>query len=162
MQLLNDFSPGLFIMQAVILLIIIFLMKKFAWKPILASLDARESEIKDAIESAKKAKEELAKLTTDKEALIKEAQLEKDTILKEAQATSTKIVDDAKETAKAEGAKLIEAAKASIETERKAAIADIKQTSAALAIEIAEKVIKNELKDKKAQEAIISSYLQEA
>ena len=161
-QLINDFSPGLFVMQALILLIIIFLMKKFAWKPILASLDARESEIKDAIESAKKAKEELAKLTTDKEALIKEAQLEKDTILKEAQATSTKIVDDAKETAKAEGAKLIEAAKASIETERKAAIADIKQTSAALAIEIAEKVIKNELKDKKAQEAIISSYLQEA
>jgi len=161
-QLINDFSPGLFAMQAFILLIIIFLMKKFAWKPILDSLESRETEIKDAIASAKEAKEELAKLTTEKEAMLKEARVEKDAILKEAQATSTKMIEEAKEVAKIEGAKMIESAKATIESEKKAAIADIKSNSAQLALEIAEKVIKKELSNKNAQEELLSSYLQEA
>ena len=161
-QLINDFSPGLFFMQALILLVIIFLMRKFAWKPILNSLESRETEIKDAIASAKEAKEELAKLTSEKDEMLKEARVEKDTILKEAKATSDKMIEEAKATAKEEGAKMIENAKAVIEGEKKAAIAAMKNNSAQLALEIAEKVIKKELADKKAQEELLSSYLQEA
>jgi len=161
-QLINDFSPGLFFMQALILLVLIFLMRKFAWKPILNSLESRETEIKDAIASAKEAKEELAKLTSEKDEMLKEARVEKDTILKEAKTTSDKMIEEAKETAKAEGAKMIENAKSVIEGEKKAAIAEMQNNSAKLALEIAEKVIKKELADKKAQEELLSSYLQEA
>ena len=161
-QLLNDFSVGLFAMQALILLILIVLMKKFAWKPILGALDAREGEIKDAIDAAKKAKEELVQVTSDKESLLTEAKAERDNILAEAQSTAKSIVAEAKEAASAEGTKMIEKAKQSIEQEKKAALADIKNQASTLSIEIAEKLLRAELKNKAAQEEVLSQYVKEA
>lgn len=160
-QLINDFSPGLFAMQAFILLVLIFLMRKFAWKPILDSLDSRETDIKEAIETAKQAKAEFKKLTEEKEEMLKEARVEKDTLLKEAQATSAKMIEEAKTAATEEGNKMIEKAKATIEGEKKAAIADMKSQSATLALEIAEKVIKSELSTGKAQNELLNKYLEE-
>ena len=96
-QLLHDFSPGLFFIQALILVVLIVLMRKFAWKPILDSLDERETEIKSAIEAAQQAREEMAQLSSDNERLIQEAKEEQSRILKEAQATANNVIAEAKE-----------------------------------------------------------------
>ena len=160
-QLLNDFSPGLFIMQAVILLIMIFLLAKFAWKPILASLDARESEIKDALEAAKKAKEEMANLQADNKRMMEEARAERDALLKEAREAKDKMIAEAKEAAEAQGASMIAQAKATIDAEKKAALGELKKQVAGLSLEIAQKVIKNELSDEAKQLNQVEKMLDE-
>jgi F-type H+-transporting ATPase subunit b len=161
-QLWNDFSPGLFFMQAIILLILIFLLAKFAWKPILNSLDERESEIKDAIESAKQAREEMAQLSANNERLIQEAKEEQARILKEAQATANAVIAEAKDKAVLEMAAVKEKATASIAAEKSAAMAEIKVLTANLSVSIAEKILRNELKDKAAQDSLIDKYISEA
>lgn len=160
-QLLNDFSPGLFIMQAVILLIMIFLLAKFAWKPILASLDARENEIKDALEAAKKAKEEMANLQADNKRMMEEARAERDALLKEAREAKDKMIAEAKEAAEAQGASMIAQAKATIDAEKKAALGELKKQVAGLSLEIAQKVIKNELSDEAKQLNQVEKMLDE-
>ena len=117
-QLLNDFSPGLFFMQAFILLVLIVLMKKFAWKPILDALDQREGEIKDAIEAANAAKIELEKVTSDKESLLKEARAERDQLLTKAQESAKSIVAEAKDAAKAQAQIELDKATAAIASEK--------------------------------------------
>ena len=159
--LINDFSPGLFLMQAIILLGIIFLLRKFAWKPILDSLDDRESEIKNAIESAQKAREEMAQLSADNERLINEAKEEQARILKEAQATANNIVNEAKDKAVIEVTALKDKAAAAIASDKKAALADIKKLSAELSLTIAEKVLRGELNNKSAQESLVEKYISE-
>ena len=137
-------------------------MRKFAWKPILDSLEGRESDIRNAIESAKKAKAEMEELTASNEKLLQEARLEKDNLLKEAQVTAKALVEEAKEQAQKEGAIEKEKAMAAINSEKKAALAEIKNLATELSLEIAEKILKKELSDKSAQEALISDYLNEA
>lgn len=161
-QLLNDFSPGLFFMQAFILLVLILLMRKFAWKPILTALDTREENIKNAIESAEKAKEELSALTSDKESLLKEAKAQRDTIIAEAQASANAVVEEAKNAAKSEAAEIASKAALALKAEKNAAIAELQAQAAILSVDIAEKILKNELKDKKAQETLVAEYLKEA
>jgi F-type H+-transporting ATPase subunit b len=161
-QLINDFSPGLFFMQAIILLVLIFLLAKFAWKPILNSLDEREGEIRDAIESAKKARDEMAQLSADNERLIQEAKEEQARILKEAQVHANGIISEAKDKASVEVSAMKEKASAAIESEKNAAMAEIKALTANLSVSIAEKILRNELKDKASQEALIDKYISEA
>lgn len=161
-QLLNDFSPGLFFMQAVILLVLILLMKKFAWKPILDSLDARESEIKEAIESAKKAREEMAQLSANNERLIQEAKEEQSRILKEAQATANAFIADAKDKASLEVIAIKDKATAAINAEKATAMAEIKALTATLSVSIAERILRDELKDKAAHDTLIDKYITEA
>jgi F-type H+-transporting ATPase subunit b len=161
-QLLNDFSPGLFFMQAFILLVLILLMRKFAWKPILTALDTREENIKNAIESAEKAKDELSKLTSDKESLLKEAKAQRDIIIAEAQTSANGLVEEAKNIAKAEAADIASKASAALKAEKNAAIAELRSQAAILSVDIAEKILREELKDKKAQEALVAEYLKEA
>ena len=159
--LLNDFSPGLFVMQMVILVILIFLLAKFAWKPILKSLDERESGIEDALEAAANARKEMQNLQSDNERLIKEARAERDAMMKEARDIKDKMVADAKEDAKEVTTKLIENAQASIAQEKQAAIADLKKQVAELSIGIAESVIKKELSSKKDQLQLVESILKD-
>ena len=128
-QLLNDFSPGLFIMQAFILLILIALMRIFAWKPILESLASREDDIENAIESAKKAKEEMVSLTASNEKLLLEGKAERETLFAEAQKTAKQIVADASDKAQLEGAAQLAKAQAAIASEKNAAIAGLKRES---------------------------------
>ncbi len=160
--LLNDFSPGLFIVQTILLLGLIFLLVKFAWKPILTSLNEREEGIQNALDAAENAKKEMENLNADNERLLKEARAERETMLKEAREMKDKIIADATEEANAKAGKLIEQAQAAIETEKKAAMAELKTHVASLSIDIAEKVVKGELSDKKKQLALVDSMIGDA
>lgn len=159
--LLNDFSPGLFAMQTVLLLGLIFLLVKFAWKPILNSLNDREEGIKNALESAENAKKEMQNLKANNEQLLKEARAERDALLKEAREIKESIISDAKEEAKEVAQTLIENAQASIQQEKQAALSELKHQVAELSIGIAETVIKKELSTKEDQLELVQGLLED-
>ncbi|APZ45763.1 ATP synthase F0 subunit B [Polaribacter reichenbachii] len=159
--LLNDFSPGLFVVSTILLLALIALMVKFAWKPILNSLEERESGIEDALAAAENARKEMQNLTADNERLVKEARAEREAMMKDARAISDKMIADAKEDAKEVTSKLIENAQASIQQEKQAALAELKKNVAELSIGIAESVIKKELSNKEDQLALVEGILKD-
>jgi F-type H+-transporting ATPase subunit b len=161
-KLINDFSFGLFFWQTLIFVGLIFLLKKFAWKPILDAVNEREQGIKEALLSAKNAKQEMQNLKSDNEKLIAEARLERDAMMKEAREIKDKMINDAKTEAQAQGLKMIEQAKAAIQSEKNAAMADLKNQVSSLSIEIAEKVLKGELADKEAQTKLVAQLLGDA
>lgn len=159
MELLHQFSSGLFIIQSIIFLALLFLLGKFAWKPILKSIDERETSIIDALNQAKLAKQEMAQLKEDNERILRDARAERDGILKEARDMKDKIVNQAKDSAKVEGEKLIEAARQSIQTEKNAAMADIKTQIGTLSVSIAENILKEKLDNDGAQNALVENIL---
>lgn len=161
MNLLNDFSPGLFVMQAIILLVLILLMRKFAWKPILESLNDREEGIQSALDAAENAKKDLQNLQADNERILNEARAERDTMLKEARELKVSMIATAKDEAQAEADKVVKQAKETIVAEKKAAIAELKNQVAGISVDIAEKVVKNELADKNKQLELVSSLLKD-
>lgn len=142
--------------------ILFFVLKKFAWKPIVKTVNDRENSIREALASADAAKREMENLTANNEKLLKEARVERDAMMKEARELKTKLIADAKEEAKVEGAKMIANAQAAIQSEKKAAIADIKNQVASLSIEIAEKVVTEELSNKDKQLKLVSDLLGDA
>ena len=154
-------DTGLFIFQLVAFLLLLFILGKFAWKPILAGLKEREETIEGALKSAEKAKEEMQALQADNEKLLAEARAERDSLLKEAVAAANKIKEDAKAETSKITAKMIEDAKASIENEKRAALADVKTQVAALSLDITEKVLRTQLGDKKAQETLVDEYVKD-
>ena len=160
-QLLNDFSPGLFIMQSVLMLAVIFLMVKFAWKPIVSALDEREEGIKNALEAAEKAKQEMESISSSNEKLFNQAREERDTMLKEAREMKAKMIAEAEANAEAEAAKIIASAKEAIEVEKKEALAEIKAEVAQLSISVAEKLLKEELSDAKKDASFVNGLLGE-
>jgi len=159
-KLVNDFSFGLFFWQ--MLLFLMLLLKKYAWKPILSALNDREEGIKNALESAEKAKLEMQNLQADNQKLLQEARLEREAMIKDAREIKEKMILDAKEEAKSEANKMIISAQAAIESEKKSAIAEIKTQVASLSIEIAEKVVKNELSDKDKQLQLVENMLNDS
>ncbi|KFC22276.1 F-type H+-transporting ATPase subunit b [Epilithonimonas lactis] len=159
MELLHQFSSGLFIIQTIIFLFLLFVLGKFAWKPILKSIDERETSIIDALNQAKLAKQEMAQLKEDNERILREARAERDGILKEARDMKDKIVNQAKDSAKVEGEKMIEAARQSIQTEKNAAMADIKTQIGTLSVSIAENILKEKLDNDGAQNALVENIL---
>ncbi|GAA6765908.1 F0F1 ATP synthase subunit B [Flavobacterium sp. CGRL1] len=118
-KLINDFSFGLFFWQALILVILILLLVKFAWKPIMESITAREEGIKNALLSAENAKREMENLQADNQRILNEARAERDAMLKEAREMKEKMIADSKNEAQEAGQKMIEQAKAAIESEKK-------------------------------------------
>ena len=158
-NLLEQFSSGLFIIQSVIFLILLFVLGKFAWKPILKALHDREVSIVDSLNQAKLAREEVQNLKAENESIIKEAKIERDAILKEARELKDKIVGEAKDIAKTEGDKMIEQARQTIQTEKSAAMADIKSQIGALSVSIAEKILSQKLDNPAAQDALVENYL---
>ncbi|MCL4169651.1 UNVERIFIED_CONTAM: hypothetical protein GTU68_017234 [Idotea baltica] len=148
-------------MQTVILLVLIFILVKFAWKPILTSLNDREEGIKDALDAAENAKLEMQNLQADNQKLLKEARAERETMLKEARDMKNKMIEEAKTEASESASKLIAQAQASIESEKKAAIADLKSQVANLSVEIAEKVVRTELSNKDKQLQLVETMLAE-
>lgn len=160
-KLYNDFSFGLFVWQVVLFLALLFLLRKFAWKPILDAVNDREDGIKDALAAAEDAKKEMQNVTADSEKLLKEARAEREAMLKEAREIKDKLIADSKEQAKVEGDKMIKQAQAAIESEKKAAVADIKSQVANLSVEIAEKVIKEQLSDKNKQLKLVDDLLED-
>ena len=158
-KLINDFSYGLFFWTAIILLVVIFLLGKFAWRPIINALEAREEGIADALAAADNAKREMQNLKASNEKLLAEARAERDAMLKEAREMKEKLIAEAKNEAQAEGEKMIQQAKAAIESEKSAAMTDIKNHVSGLSIEIAEKLLKNQLGDAQAQSQLVESLL---
>jgi F-type H+-transporting ATPase subunit b len=134
--------------------IVLLILKKFAWRPILNTLKNREKTIEDALLSAEHAKEEIVRLKADNEKILAEARLERDKLMKEARAMKEKIIQDAQEQAKQEGIKIMEAARLSIESEKKSVINEIKNQIAILSISIAEKIIHEKLNDNKQKDLI--------
>ena len=159
MELLHQFSSGLFIIQSIIFLILLFVLGKFAWKPILKSIDERETSIIDALNQAKLAKQEMAQLKEDNERILREARAERDGILKEAREMKDKIVNEAKDNAKVEGEKMIAAARQSIQAEKNAAMADIKNQIGTLSVNIAENILREKLNNDGAQNALVENIL---
>ena len=161
-KLINDFSFGLFFWQMILFVLLLLLLKKFAWGPILGALNDREEGIKNALDAAENAKLEMQNLQADNQKLIQEARAERETMIKEAREIKEKMISDAKGEAQVEADKLIANAQAAIESEKKAAIGEIKNQVANLSIEIAEKVVKNELADKDKQLKLVESMLNDA
>jgi F-type H+-transporting ATPase subunit b len=162
MNLLEDFSLGLFFWQTLLFVLLLLLLKKYAWKPMLNAVNDREEGIKNALDSAEKAKREMENLQADNQKLLKEARAEREAMLKEARDIKNKMIEDAKDQAKEEAGKLVAQAQASIETEKKAAISELKAQVANLSIEIAEKVVREELSNKDKQMKLVESMLGEA
>lgn len=160
--MLEDFSPGLFIMQAIIMVILIVLLGKFAWKPILSALNDREEGIANALAAAENAKLEMAKLEASNEVAAQQAREQRDAMLKEAREIKEKMIADASSQAQEKADKIIANAKEAIEAEKKAALADIKSQVASLSVDIAEKVTRKQLSEKEAQLALIDKMLAEA
>ena len=158
-KLVNDFSFGLFFWQMLIFIGLIFLLKKFAWKPILDAVNDREEGIKNALLSAENARKEMQNLQADNQRILQEARLERDTMLKEAREIKEKMIADSKNEAQAQGLKMIEQAKAAIESEKNAAMAELKLQVSTLSLSIAEKILKEELSNKEAQTKLVEKML---
>jgi len=155
-------SFGTVIWSTIAFLVVAFILAKMAWKPILASIKERETSIDDAIKSAEKAREEMANLQASNENLIKEARVERDAMMKDAREMKDKMLADAKERADAEYTKIVASAKDAIRAEKMGAISEIKNQVANLSLEIAERVIRQELSSQDKQKELIDKYLQEA
>jgi F-type H+-transporting ATPase subunit b len=141
--------------------IVLIILKKFAWGPVLGAIQEREESIHDALAQAEKAKEEMAKLQAGNEDLLKLAREERDALIKDAREARDKMVNDAKDVAKTEADKIMTSARESIENEKIAAIAEIKTQVAVLSIEIAEKILKDELSAEDKQKKLINNLLEE-
>ncbi|MDX5585615.1 MAG: F0F1 ATP synthase subunit B [Aureibaculum sp.] len=161
-KLINEFSLGLFVWQTILFILLILLLKKFAWKPILNAVNEREEGIKNALAEADKARQEMQNINADNERILKEARTERDGMLKEARDIKNNLIEEAKEEAKTQANKLIEQAKTSIQSEKLAAISDLKNQVAELSMNIAEKVVKDELSNKDKQLKLVAQMLKEA
>lgn len=160
MELLTP-GYGLIFWQVVVFLLLFFLLSKMAWKPILSSLKEREETIQNSLDSAEKAKQEMAALKADNEKLLKEAREERDKILRDARDAANKIHDQAQSDAKKNADKMIEDAKAVIQTEKQAALRDVKEQVALFSLEVAEKLLKKNLDNDKSQKELVDRYVKE-
>ena len=152
---------GLLFWMVLTFLTVMFILKKFAWKPILSSLKEREDSIENALESAKKARNEMGKLQADNEKILIEARNERNEMLKEAKSVKQSIIDKAKGEAEIEAEKIIESARLAIQSEKTAAINEMKDSIALLSVQIAEKILKKQLDDPKKQKDLVDKYLKD-
>jgi F-type H+-transporting ATPase subunit b len=160
MELLTP-GLGLIFWQAIIFLLLVLLLGKFAWRPILDSLRIREESIEEALRSADEAREEMSELHAENEKLLAEARIERDVLLKEATKLASQLKEEAKEDAKKITAKMMEDAKAGIIAEKEAALKDVRDQVAELSVEIAEKLIRKSLGDEKTQKKLVNEFLAE-
>ncbi|HAD96541.1 MAG TPA: ATP synthase F0 subunit B [Cryomorphaceae bacterium] len=160
-KLVNDFSVGLFFWQTLLFLVLLFLLRKYAWKPILKAVNDRESSIEDALNSAARAREEMEQLKSDNQKILNEARAERDNILKEAREIKESIIAEAREKAGTEANKIIEQAQEQIENQKMAAITELKNQVAEMSIQIAEKILRDELGNQEKQSALVQEQLKD-
>ena len=153
---------GLIFWMIVSFSIVLYILGKFAWRPILNALRARENSIENALQAAEKAKEKMAQLKADNEEIMEEARLQRDQLLKEAREMKEELIAEAREKASEEAAKLIENARAAIKNEKLTAIQDMKIQMANIATEVAEKILKHKLDDVGEQNKLIDNLLKES
>lgn len=160
---MNIVAPeSLILWTTLIFVILLFLLRKLAWKPILGAVKGREATINDALAAAEKSKLEMQNMKADNEKLLQEARLERESMLKEARELKDKMITEAKEEAKVQADHMIEQAQIAIEGEKQSAIAELKTQVASLSVEIAEKVVRHELSDSKKQFELVEQMLGEA
>jgi F-type H+-transporting ATPase subunit b len=141
--------------------ILVFILKKFAWTPILTMLSERETSIQNALDSAEKAKEEMKALQSNNERILTEARAERDLLLKDAREIREKMIAEAKGLASKEGERLLKSARENIQNEKMAAITELKNQVATLSIDIAEKILKSELSSDEKQKSLVNTLLKE-
>jgi len=154
-------SVGTMFWGGIVFLLLLVLLAKFAWKPILTAVKDREDSIKESLEIADKTKHEMQQLQAQNEKLLKEARVERDNMIKEASDVSKKIVSEARENAKTEANKIIEDAQKAIENEKNQAMSEIKTHVAALSLEIAEKIVKGELSSDDKQKTLANQLVED-
>jgi F-type H+-transporting ATPase subunit b len=152
---------GLVFWTTVSFFILLFILAKFAWKPIMGAIDDRERSIEEALLKAEAAKDEMARLTTENDTLLKQARAERDLILKEAKHLKDQIINEAKDAAHKEGARMIELARVEINNQKTIAMADVRNQVASLSLEIAEKVLRKQFEDQSKQDALVADLLKE-
>jgi F-type H+-transporting ATPase subunit b len=152
---------GLIFWTALSFFILLFILGKYAWKPILNAVTERENSIESALTKAEAVKEEMARLTNENEALLKKARAERDAILLEATKVKNQIIGEAKDVAQKEGARLLDNARQEINNQKLIAIADIKNQVASLSLEIAEKILRKQFEDQKKQDELVKELLKE-
>ena len=163
---LADFSvirpePGMLVWTTLIFLLFWFILGKLAFKPIGAALKSRENSIQDALDEAKKAREEMEQLKAENDKILTEAREERSKMLKEAKETKDAIIAEARTKAKEDAQKIVSSAMNEIENQKKAALTEVKNMAGMMAIEIAEKVIKKELKGNTEQEAYVNTLVKD-
>lgn len=154
-------GSGLIIWQLIGFLALLFLLTKFAWKPILAALDEREKSIEDALKSTEIARNEMANLKAENERILHEAKIQRDEMLHKATEHAKQIIEEAKEKAQQEGAILLENARHAIQTEKKAAVEEVKVLVATLSLDVAEKLIKKNYTTDAAQKALVEEFVKD-
>ena len=153
-------SPeSLIFWTTIIFIVFFFLLAKFAWKPILGAVKSREESINNALASAEAARREMQNLTADNERILQEARMERDALLKEAREMKDKMIADSKQEAQLQGERMIEQAKTAIAAEKNAAMAELKAQVSSLSLDIAEKLLKDELSNKEAQTKLVEKML---
>ena len=158
-KLIEEFSFGLFVWQTLLFTGLLFLLAKVAWKPILEAVEERENTIKNSLEAAEKAKADMEAVQADNKRILKEARAERDALLAEAKKASSQMINEAKEAAQNEADKIAAAAQAVIEQEKNAAINELKNQVATLSIDIAQKVLQEELADQKKQQSLVEKLV---
>jgi F-type H+-transporting ATPase subunit b len=153
---------GLIFWTTVVFTLLVLLLKKFAWKPILSAVDERNKSIKDSLAQAEKARSEMSELTANNEKIIAQAKVDRDIILKEARDMKNEIISEAKEKANKEAEKLVSTAKEQILNEKMKAITELKNHVADLSIEMAEKILSSELSDVAKQKKMVTNALKES
>lgn len=154
-------SFGLIFWMVISFSIILFLLRKFAWRPILGMIKERENSIEQALESAERAKEEMKALQSSNERILAEARSERDAMLKDAREIREKMIVDAKGLANKEGERMLASARENIQNEKMAAITELKNQVATLSIEIAEKILKSELSSDEKQKSLVNTLLKD-
>ena len=152
---------GLVFWTTICFAILLFILGKYAWKPILAAVAERENSIETALSKAEAVREEMARLTHENEALLKQARAERDAIIAEGTKVKNQIISEAKESAQKEGARQVELARQEINTQKAIAIADVKNQVASLSLEIAEKILRKQFEDQKKQDELVKELLKE-
>ena len=153
---------GLIFWTTVVFTLLVLLLKKFAWKPILSAVDERNQSIKDSLAQAEKARSEISELTANNEKIIAQGKVDRDLILKEARDMKNEIISEAKDKASKEAEKLVTTAKEQILNEKMKAITELKNHVADLSIEMAEKILRSELSDVAKQKEFVTKALKES
>lgn len=160
MELLTP-GTGLIIWQLIVFVALVFLLSKLAWKPIINSLKEREESIQNALNTADRARAEMAQLKSDNEKLLKEAREERDKMLKEAREVANRMKDEAQTDAKKAADKILAEARAAINVEKEAAMRDVKAQVALFSLEVAEKLMKKNLASDKEQKTLVEGYIKD-
>ncbi|MDL5047618.1 F0F1 ATP synthase subunit B [Oscillatoria amoena NRMC-F 0135] len=160
MELLTP-GTGLIIWQTFVFLLLVLLLARFAWKPILSSLKEREQSIQNALDAAEKARTEMARLQADNEKLLKEAREERDKILKEAREAANRMKEEALLDAKKAADKIIDDARAAIQIEKQAAMKDVRTQVAMFSLQVAERLMKKNLSTDKAQKELVEEFIKD-